>query len=114
MQQAAAARQKLALAAVGIQAVIADLHKPVREDVLQKPTDKAEGRQGHRADLSVAAIVAPGETHPLVFGIDVGNAAILQGDPVTVSAQVKQQLMGAGPGSAAEHYPRLSAQLVIQ
>ena len=109
---AKADRQSARLAArqrVGEEAEVPDAMEAVRERVQEKAADELVGCELHDLDGAVLAIVLPGERDMVVFDRD--EAAVGDGDPVGVAAEIRERLGGSAEGPFGVDHPGGGAQV---
>jgi len=106
----AAESQRLLPVTVGQQAVVADPHETVRQDVEEKPAEKLLAGQRHLSEELAPRIVFPGEGHPLV--VEASQALIGDRYAVGVARQIGEHLLRAAKRRLAVDHPSFTVQHV--
>lgn len=87
---------------------MADPMKPVRDGVLQEPSDELIDGERHDLGLVVMAVVFPGETNLTIEHVD--QSAVGNGDTMGVAAEIREYLLGTGKWSLGVDDPFQPAQ----
>jgi len=95
----------LLAAAVAQKAVMPDLHEPVRKDMKQEPPDELIGVHGHDLRFVVIRVISPSERYFIVF--ELHDPVIADCDPVGISAEILQNVLGLLEGRLAIDDPVL-------
>ena len=102
-ESAPAEREVGGAAAVGEEAEVPDAVEAVGQRVQEKAADEFVRRELHDLHGAVLAIVLPGERHMVVFDRD--EAAVGDGDPVCVAAEIRERLGGSAEGPLGVDHP---------
>ena len=86
-----------------------DFHEPVRQDVKQEPPDELVGFKRHDLAFVVISIVSPPEGDLIVFKLH--DPMIADCDPVSISAEILQNVLGLLEGLLAVDDPVLLVQI---
>ena len=95
---------------VGEQAVVADFHEAPRQDVKAEAAQKLCQREGHRPDLALVGIVLVAEGDRPVLTVQSLQAAVGDGDPVGVTAQIREDRLRTGKGPFGVDDPLVTAE----
>jgi len=86
-----------------------DLHEPIREHMKQKPPDELVGVHGHDLAFVVVGVIAPPEGDLVV--LHPHDPVVADRDPVSVSAEIIQNVLGPFKGLLAVDDPLLFVQV---
>ena len=86
-------------------AVVSDFGEARREHVQEQAADKLVVRESHGLDLIAVSVVLVSEGEGTSGGINGKQAAIADGDPMGVTAQILENRFGAGDGAFGEDNP---------
>jgi hypothetical protein len=95
-------------AAIGEETIMADAVEPVGQAVQQEAADELVRIERHQAGRVAMTIVAPAESHARRIGAD--QAAVGDGDPVGVAAEIGQHMFGRSEGRLGINDPALGPQ----
>jgi len=108
-EQGASLRDAGRAVAVGEEAVMANLDEAGRQDVETEAAQELLQREEHRADLAAVGVVFVPEGDRMVGEIQGFQAAVGNGHPVRVAAQVGQDDLGARKGAFGVDDPLATA-----
>ena len=98
--------------AVGEESEMSDAHEAAREDVEEEASNEFKGMESHGFSAVLVSVILPGERHRfIVHGKD---AMIGDGDAVSVSAEIGDDLFGAAKGRFGVNDPIVPAEALTK
>jgi len=107
-QQLLAEQEAMRPESIGEEAKIPDSHEALRQHVQEEATQELYSQQRHRALLAAVSIVFPTEGNALT--VECEEPVIGDSDPVRVSAQIAQDLLGTTEGRFGVNHPVVTVQ----
>src|SRR6476659_5881283 len=111
-EQFAATSELRSAMAIGEKPDVTNAVEAIRHGVLEEAADELVGRQCHYLCLAVMTVVLPGETDLVI--VVCHEAAVGDGDAMSVSAEIAEHLLGAGKRRLGEDHPVDTGQFVEQ
>jgi hypothetical protein len=93
---------------IGHDTEVADTDESLRQDVKQKTSDELVGRDGHRSHLVAAGVIPPTEGN--AFAIEGDEPVVGDGDTMSITAEISDDLFWAAEGGFGINNPILTKQ----
>jgi len=93
---------------IGHDAEVADADESLRQDVKQESSDELVGSDGHRSHLVTARVISPTEVN--AFAIEGDEAMVRDGNTMSITAEIAEDLFRAAEGGFGINNPILTKQ----
>ena len=87
---------------------MADADESLRQDVKQKSSDELAGGDGHRSHLVAVGVISPTEGN--AFAVEGDESVVGDGDTMSITAEIANDLLGAAEGGLGINNPILTKQ----